>query len=121
MLWLYGAGIAWTLVYDTIYAHQDKQDDALIGVKSTARLFGAQSRPVLAGFAGLMLLLLVATGLSAGLGLGYYVGLAAVATHLVWQLTRWQPDDPADCLAKFRSNRDCGLLVLLAVLLGKLT
>ncbi len=121
VLWLYGAGIAWTLVYDTIYAHQDKQDDALIGVKSTARLFGAQSRPVLAGFAVLMLALLLAAGVSAGLGWGYYGGLIAVAAHLIWQLTSWQPDDPADCLSKFRSNRDCGLLVLLAILLGKLT
>lgn len=118
---LYAAAIAWTLVYDTIYAHQDKEDDARVGVKSTARLFGAQSRRALTGFAVLLGAGLLLTGWLAGLGWGYYLGLGAAALHMIWQLTSWQPDVPEDCLRKFRSNRDFGFLVLAAILLGKLT
>jgi len=119
--WLYAAAIAWTIFYDTIYAHQDKQDDALIGVKSTARLFGSRSRPILAGFAILALLGFVLVGWAAALGWGYYMGLVVAALHLTWQLLTWRMDDPADCLQKFRSNRNFGLIILVAILLGKLT
>jgi 4-hydroxybenzoate polyprenyltransferase len=112
---LYAAGIAWTLFYDTIYAHQDREDDALIGVKSTARLFGAQSGPWLWGFAlGASVLLGAAVVAAAPKGGALAVALAGVAGfagHLIWQMRRLDIDDPARCLAVFRSNRDAGLIV----------
>lgn len=116
---LYGAGIAWTLFYDTIYAHQDREDDALIGVKSTARLFGSRTRAWLAGFlaaaAALAALatLLAAPGLPA-LALGL-AGVAGFALHLGRQLARLDIDDPALCLDLFRSNRDAGLILALGL------
>lgn len=112
---LYAAGIAWTLFYDTIYAHQDREDDALIGVKSTARLFGAQSRAWLWGFAlGASVLLgaaVVAAGPQGGALAVALAGVAGFAGHLIWQMRRLDIDDPACCLAVFRSNRDAGLIV----------
>ena len=117
---LYGAGIAWTLFYDTIYAHQDKDDDALIGVRSTARLFGDQTQRWLTGFAVLAVALLALAVLGAispersaaawGLAL---LAPVTLALHLVWQLRRLDIADPANCLWLFRSNRDAGLLVAL--------
>lgn len=118
---LYAAAVAWTLVYDTIYAHQDKADDARIGVKSTALLFGAQSRRTLTGFAVILGAGLLLTGWLSALGWGFYLGLGMAALQMVWQLATWQPDVPEDCLRKFRSNRDFGFLVLGAILMGKLT
>ncbi|HEX9857422.1 MAG TPA: 4-hydroxybenzoate octaprenyltransferase [Paracoccaceae bacterium] len=120
VLWL--AGIAWTLFYDTIYAHQDKDDDALIGVKSTARLFGdAHTRPWLRGFmAGSVLLMMLAVllalppGAAQGNGplkLGLALaGALAFGGHMVWQLARLDTADPARCLMLFRANRDAGLI-----------
>ncbi len=122
---LYLAGIAWTLFYDTIYAHQDKEDDALIGVKSTARLFGAASRPWLWGFAGATLLLMTLAVLLAlpserGIGADGIVkplvalfGIWAMGWHLAWQMRRLDLDDPASCLRAFRANRDAGLIAAL--------
>jgi len=118
LLWL--SGIAWTLFYDTIYAHQDKEDDALIGVKSTARLFGDTGSPlalrlflaatvVLAALA-VVLALLTQPPLALALGLG---GVWALGAHLCWQLTRLDTTDPARCLMLFRSNRDAGLILAL--------
>jgi len=117
---LYAAGIAWTLFYDTIYAHQDTEDDALIGVKSTARLFGNASRRWLAGFlvatvalAGVAVMAALvpqASVLSLVLGLG---GAWALGWHLLWQLRQLDPDDPANCLRLFRANRDSGLIFAL--------
>jgi 4-hydroxybenzoate polyprenyltransferase len=118
-LLLYAAGIAWTLVYDTIYAHQDKEDDALIGVRSTALKFGAASRRWLAFFAVAMLLLLAAMIQTAGLGLFGWVALAAVAGHLAWQIFAVDFDDPADCLAKFRANRWLGWILFFGIILGR--
>ncbi len=117
-LLLYGAGIAWTLGYDTIYAHQDKEDDALIGVKSTALKFGRATKPWLAGFYGLTLLLMLAAGLTAGLGWPFVVGVAGVALHFAWQVTALDIDDPASCLALFRSNRFVGWILLLGIVLA---
>ncbi len=117
-LLLYLSGIVWTLGYDTIYALQDKEDDALIGVKSTARLFGDHARLWVAGFYDLTLLGLAAVGWLAGLGWPYWVGLGLVAMHFAWQVLTLKPDDSADCLAKFRANRDAGLIVFAAFLLG---
>ena len=117
---LYAGGIAWTLHYDTIYAHQDKEDDALIGVKSTALKFGRSTRPWLAAFAILALL-----GFGVALWFGDagwpgYVGLAGVALHLAWQTLTVDIDSPADCLDKFRSNRAVGWLLLAGIAAGRL-
>ncbi len=119
---LYLAGIAWTLFYDTIYAHQDREDDALIGVKSTARLFGTATKRWLAGFAALTIALLAGATLAAGLTGGALIaglaGVAAMAAHLVWQLRRLNIDSPDTCLMLFRANRDAGLTFLAGLLIA---
>jgi 4-hydroxybenzoate polyprenyltransferase len=115
---LYGAGLAWTLFYDTIYAHQDKEDDALIGVKSTARLFGANTKPWLRLFLVAAVTLFALAVLTALLpadppALRLLLALAGVwafGWHLAWQLSRLDTEDPATCLTLFRSNRDAGLV-----------
>ncbi|WP_168773694.1 4-hydroxybenzoate octaprenyltransferase [Stagnihabitans tardus] len=114
---LYAAGIAWTLYYDTIYAHQDREDDALIGVKSTARLFGDKTRAWLRLFIGLTLGLM---GLSVILALRAQpdmlkmaialAGVWAMGWHMAWQMQKLDLDDPASCLRAFRANRDAGLI-----------
>jgi len=119
-LLLYGAGILWTLFYDTIYAHQDREDDALIGVRSTARLFGTRTKAwlgaFLAGATALAALAVLAAGLAGPALFAALAGVAAFAGHLAWQLARLDIDDPAVCLALFRSNRDCGLLMAAGLL-----
>ena len=115
-LWLYAAGIAWTLGYDTIYAHQDKEDDVLVGVKSTALRFGRATKLWLAGFYGLTLGLLALAVNAAGLAWPAYLGLALAALHFAWQVAGLEIDDPDDCLARFKSNRLIGWLVLLGIL-----
>ena len=116
---LYLAGLCWTLGYDTIYAHQDKADDARIGVRSTALLFGGSSRAWVGGFYVLTWLGIAAAAWAAGLGALALAGLVPAALHLAHQVWRWDPDDPADCLARFRSNRTFGLLVLAGLILGR--
>ncbi len=116
---LYLAGICWTMVYDTIYAHQDKEDDQLVGVKSTALRFGADTKKWLTGFAVAMLLLLAIAFNAANLAWPAYLGLIAVAIHLAWQLLAVDLDQPKDCLAKFRSNRYLGLLLLIGIIAGR--
>ena len=113
---LYAAGIAWTLGYDTIYAHQDKEDDALIGVKSTALKLGAATKPWLIVFYGLAIAGFGAAGWAAGLGWPFYLGLAGVAAQFAWQVAKLDIDDPAVCLARFKSNRIAGWLLLAAIL-----
>ncbi|MEX0854129.1 MAG: 4-hydroxybenzoate octaprenyltransferase [Bauldia sp.] len=108
---LYLGGILWTIGYDTIYAHQDKEDDALIGVRSTARLFGARTRPLLALFYAGATVLFGAALWTAGAGVPAYVGLALGAAHLAWQVAVIDIDDPDNCLMLFRSNRDYGWIV----------
>ncbi len=115
---LYAAGVAWTLFYDTIYAHQDKEDDALIGVKSTARLFADRSRQWLWGFlAATVLLMALAVVLSPLHGvwapLVALAGVWAMGWHMVWQMRRLDLDDPASCRAGFLANRDAGLIAAL--------
>ncbi|HLI12999.1 MAG TPA: 4-hydroxybenzoate octaprenyltransferase [Alphaproteobacteria bacterium] len=117
---LYAAGIAWTLGYDTIYAHQDKDDDALLGLKSTALKFGRGTKPWLCGFYAVALALIGASGACIGIGWPFYAGLAAAGIQLLWQITALDLDDPDDCLAKFRSNRSFGWLVLGGIALGRL-
>jgi 4-hydroxybenzoate polyprenyltransferase len=118
-LLLYAAGFFWTLGYDTIYAHQDKADDALIGVRSSARRLGAATSRWLWVFYALTLGLLAAAGAAAGIGPGFYLLLVAVGAHFAWQVRTLEIDDPASCLRRFRSNRELGLLVCLALLAGK--
>ena len=114
---LYLAGISWTLFYDTIYAHQDKEDDAMIGVKSTARLFGAHTRAWLRGFLAATVVLmataiiLVPVAVDDKLSLPVaLIGVWAFGWHMAWQLRKLDVDDPASCLRMFRSNRDAGLI-----------
>jgi 4-hydroxybenzoate polyprenyltransferase len=111
-LLLYVGGICWTLGYDTIYAHQDKEDDVLIGVKSSALALGERTRPLLFVFYAGAVALWGATGAAAGLGLPYWIGLALVALQLCWQAARVDTASPEDCLRKFRSNRVAGWLLL---------
>jgi 4-hydroxybenzoate polyprenyltransferase len=113
---LYGAAIAWTVGYDTIYAHQDKEDDAIIGLKSTALRFGASTRPWLALFYALAAALLGLAGYGAGAGWPFYLGLVLASLQLTWQVATLDVDDPANCLQRFRSNRDFGALVFAALL-----
>ena len=117
-LFLYAAGIAWTLGYDTIYAHQDKEDDALIGVMSSALKLGDATHGWLYGFYAVMLGCLAAAGHAAGLGPLFFMALLPVAGVLVWNVYGLELDDPSDCLMRFRANRGLGLLVLIALLLG---
>lgn len=116
-LLLYGAGIFWTLGYDTVYAHQDREDDALAGIKSTALKFGAASRKWVAGFYAAGMSLLAAAGASAGEEWSFFAFLALPALHFLWQIMAWDMADPASSLRIFRSNRDFGMLVLTALII----
>ena len=117
---LYAGGVAWTMVYDTIYAMQDQRDDAVVGVRSTARRFAAAPRRWLSFFAVLAIGFWIATGLLAPLGVGYFVLLAGIAAHLVWQIALLKPHDQADCLMRFKSNRLVGWLMLAAVIVDRI-
>jgi 4-hydroxybenzoate polyprenyltransferase len=114
-LLLYAGSIFWVIGYDTIYAHQDREDDALVGIKSTALLFGTRTKPMLAVSYGLAVLFLALAEWSAGAGPISAIGLAAFAAHLAWQVMRLDITDPALCLRLFKSNRDAGLLLFAAV------
>jgi 4-hydroxybenzoate polyprenyltransferase len=118
---LYAGGVAWTLVYDTIYAMQDQRDDAVIGVRSTARLFADHPRAWLSLFAGLTLALWIAAGWLAALSPLYYAVLAVVALHFAWQIVLLKPGDPVDCQMRFKSNAQVGLLLTAAILAGRFT
>jgi 4-hydroxybenzoate polyprenyltransferase len=114
---LYAGAISWVIGYDTIYAHQDREDDALIGIKSTALLFRERTKPMLALFYALAVALLALAGFSAGAGLIFALGLLAFALHLAWQIARLDVDDPVNCLAVFKSNRDAGLILFAGLVL----
>lgn len=107
---LYLGAILWTIGYDTIYAHQDKEDDAVVGVRSTALLFGARTRRMLSLFYAGAVVAMAAACWLAGAGVSAYLGVAAMAAHLAWQVRRIDIDDPDVCLMLFRSNRDAGWL-----------
>jgi 4-hydroxybenzoate polyprenyltransferase len=117
---LYAGSIAWVIGYDTIYAHQDREDDALIGIKSTALLFGERTKPMLTLFYALAVVLIAAAGFLAGAGLVFAIGLAAFAAHLAWQVVRLDIADPDRCLALFKSDRDAGLILFAGLLLDAL-
>ncbi len=113
---LYAGSIAWVIGYDTIYAHQDAEDDALIGVKSTARLFGAATHRALVVFYTLAVVLIGVALVLGGARWPAWIGLIAFAVHLVWQIRRLDISDPALCLRIFKSNRDAGLLLFAGLL-----
>ena len=116
-LCLYGAAIFWTMGYDTIYAVQDIEDDALAGIRSTALLFGQATPVAVGGFYGVSLLLLGAAVFTANLGAMAYLGLLFFAFHLVWQIKRLDIGDGKGALTIFRSNRDAGLILLIVLAL----
>ncbi|MEY4706386.1 MAG: hypothetical protein RJB58_109 [Pseudomonadota bacterium] len=115
---LYAGQIFWTLGYDTIYAHQDKDDDELIGVKSTARLFGADSRKWILRFYAVGFTLILAAGFTEHAGWPFAFVMLGAGAHLLWQVKRLNIDSPENCLSVFRSNRDTGALIALAFLLA---
>jgi 4-hydroxybenzoate polyprenyltransferase len=114
----YAGCFFWTMGYDTIYAHQDKEDDARIGVKSSALALGERTRPFLFIFYAAALALWASAGTSAGLGVLFWAGLAGAGWQLYWQAAHVNVDDAADCLAKFRSNRVPGWLLLIGIVAG---
>jgi 4-hydroxybenzoate polyprenyltransferase len=113
---LYAGSIAWVIGYDTIYAHQDAEDDALIGIKSTALLFGERTKPALMAFYGLAVVLIAIALWLAAVRWPAWLGLAAFAAHLVWQINRLELGNSALCLRIFKSNRDAGLLLFVGLL-----
>ncbi|MFN3557856.1 MAG: UbiA family prenyltransferase [Brevundimonas sp.] len=115
---LYAGGVFWTLGYDTIYALQDIEDDAMVGVKSSARRLGAKVRGGVGVFYGLAVAFAALAGLLAGLGPLFWFVLVGYAAHLLIQTRSIRPDDGAHALALFKSNREAGLVLLLAIILG---
>jgi 4-hydroxybenzoate polyprenyltransferase len=114
---LYLGAIFWTVGYDTIYAHQHREDDALIGLKSTALKFGDNTKIWLAGFYAAAWTGIVLAGMLAGAEIVFLLGMGAAAAQLFWQVATIDIDDPENCLQRFRSNRDFGLIVFAAIVL----
>ncbi len=119
-VFIYAAAILWDLGFDTIYAHQDREDDALIGVKSTARLFGERTRPFLAACYSAMIMILVIAGVAGHVHPWFYAALAFPVILLARQVVLLDIQNPGLCLRLFKANRDVGLAVALAFLLGRL-
>jgi 4-hydroxybenzoate polyprenyltransferase len=115
---LYAGSISWVIGYDTIYAHQDAEDDALIGIKSTARLFAERTQLALMVFYGLAVLLIAIAFALGGVRYPAWIGLAAFAVQLAWQIKRLDIGDPALCLKLFKSNRDAGLMLFAGLLIN---
>lgn len=117
---LYFGGVAWTLVYDTLYAHQDKLDDVKVGVKSTALLFGEQHTvPILSGFALAAIAGFGLAGYQAQLSLPFYAGLSMTATHLLWQVQTADLSDPKNLQRRFGSNKWLGGILFGSIVAGK--
>jgi 4-hydroxybenzoate polyprenyltransferase len=114
---LYAGAVAWTIGYDTIYAHQDREDDDLIGLKSTALKFGRATKVWLALLYAIAWLAIVAAGIMAHAGTAFLLGMTAAAVQLAWQVSTLDIDDAENCLVRFRSNRDFGAIVLAAILI----
>ncbi|TFF25158.1 4-hydroxybenzoate octaprenyltransferase [Jiella endophytica] len=123
---LYAGAILWTIGYDTIYAHQDKEDDALVGVRSTARLFGNRTREALAilylGTIALFFAAFAASGMGAAGGPSWpaYAGLAIGAVQMIWQISSLDIDDPDQCLALFKSNTVFGWIIFFGLIFSAL-
>jgi 4-hydroxybenzoate polyprenyltransferase len=113
---LYAGSILWTIGYDTIYALQDIEDDAIIGVKSTARLFGRHARPLIGAFYAGALILWTAAALLAGAGLVFLLGLLATIACFAWQVLTLDPQQPRNALVRFRANHWVGIALTLALL-----
>jgi 4-hydroxybenzoate polyprenyltransferase len=113
---LYAGSIAWVIGYDTIYAHQDAEDDALIGIKSTALLFGERTHQALILFYSSAVILIGVALYLAGVRWPAWIGLVAFAANLAWQIRRLKIDDPALCKRLFYSNRDAGFLLFAGLL-----
>jgi 4-hydroxybenzoate polyprenyltransferase len=116
---MYFAGIFWTLAYDTIYAHQDKESDALIGVKSTALRFGSKTKPYLAVFYALMIGITLASGIIENMRPGFYAMLTLTGFYTFWIFLKVNLDDPLDCLQKFKLNAGIGLMIYFAFTIGR--
>lgn len=116
-LLLYAGSVLWVIGYDTIYAHQDREDDAIVGVKSSARLFAEATRGWMVAIYAVAVLLIGAALHAAGVGVPAWIGLALFAAHLARQVVRLDIDDPALCLKLFLSNRDAGLILFAALAL----
>ncbi|MBI1211902.1 MAG: 4-hydroxybenzoate octaprenyltransferase [Alphaproteobacteria bacterium] len=117
---LYLGAICWTLGYDTIYAHQDKEDDAIVGVRSTALMFGERTKIYLVMFYQAALTAWLFGMIWAGTSFTGIGVLILVSAHFGWQIARLKINDPANCLAVFKSNRELGLLMFAAILAGNL-
>jgi 4-hydroxybenzoate polyprenyltransferase len=117
-IWLYAAAVAWTIGYDTIYAHQDKEDDALVGVRSTARLFGDNTKAWLIGLYGLTLVFLLFSYIAGDAGFFAYVGLIAATVMLAWQILIIDIDNPDQCLKLFKFNTQVGAVLFGGLILG---
>ena len=115
---LYLAGIAWTLGYDTVYAHQDIEDDQLIGVRSTARLFGRSSLAWIGGFFAAMLVLLAVVGHVAEAEWPWFAGCGLAALMLAWQVRTVRLADPHSCLRAFKFHRWVGWVIVLGAVLS---
>ncbi|XP_059448794.1 4-hydroxybenzoate polyprenyltransferase, mitochondrial [Corylus avellana] len=118
---LYISGVFWTLVYDTIYAHQDKEDDLKVGVKSTALRFGDSTKQWITGFGIACISSLALSGFNAGLGSPYYAFLAAASGQLAWQIRTADLSSRADCNRKFVSNKWFGAIIFSGILFGRLS
>ena len=114
---LYAAAVAWTIGYDTIYAHQDKEDDALMGLKSTALRFGSRTPSWLSLFYGITIGGIAFSGWIIGAGVLFYCGLIGAAALLIWQVATLDIDDSQNCLERFRSNHGFGAIVFMALVL----
>jgi 4-hydroxybenzoate polyprenyltransferase len=119
-LLLYMAGIAWTVGYDTIYAFQDREDDAVIGIKSTALKFGEDSLRYISMLYAATAFFILQAGAFMQAGPYFYAVWGIASLHLVWQLYAWKREDAASSLKIFRSNRDFGILILIALALAYL-
>jgi 4-hydroxybenzoate polyprenyltransferase len=117
---IYAAAIFWDLGFDTVYAHQDREDDAIAGVRSTARLWGERTRPFLLAVYAMTVAMLALAGALAHLAAPFYLALPIPAAMLAWQAVRLDIHDPANCLRLFRANREVGLAVAACLLLGRL-
>lgn len=116
-LLLYAGSIAWTIGYDTIYAHQDTTDDAIIGVRSTALLFGGRTRLLITLFYTLALILIAMAVAAAGGGIVAAAGLLVAALHMAWQVVTLNVEKPENCLERFRANRTTGWIIFIALVL----
>lgn len=115
----YGAGFFWTLCYDTIYAHQDREDDLMLGLKSTAIALGNKTRPILSLFFFLMMVALIIGGIQADFKWPYYLSLGLVTGHILWQLKVLDIHHSSGCLQLFKANQWIGLIIFIGITLGK--